>query len=977
MRVASPKLQRNHAGLDGFIWAIGVVEDRNDPLKLGRCKVRYLGWHTEDKTLLPTETLPWSIPLLSLDNGKSSVGPKEGDWICGFFRDGIVAQEPVMMGVFPGIPEIEANPTKGFNDPRPDSVLNSSTVPRNPLSHPIQHDDGTGSTLTELGKVSRYPQNESSDPKLKYVDGKEPVTNRFERGENTNLNYVKAKKDNVKIGQKNVPEDSDNPNSSEHNNSQVGSDKESLIDHFTEPDTPYGSKYPYNHAYFSESGHLIEIDDTPGAQRIHIYHRAGTFQEIHPNGLKVEKIVDKEHHIVLKGRYTHIEDDDIEVVDHKKQIVVNKDSLAGNNYDLTVGENADMNFTVQKGQHNTYVKDGDKNARVNKNHNYYIVENEVGTIKKNRATTVGADDTLHVYGNANIIVHKDCNVAAGQNITVEAGRNMTFISGQDMSFFCGGNMTTKVELNKSQKVIGEEKNHTVGNFTRLVDADIAVRATGNYQQKSLMYNEVALVAVKRTAPSITDTAVGPATYKCIAKDIKLQAASLINLDSMIDIKAKASKLVKLESILDNIELHAVKDVTAKAKQWITLEAAQLPGIPGGIIGKATEGIVDLSAKLNVWLNDIIPLRDAEDAVRLDPLSKWIPPISIPQLPNLDSVMNSLSNIAISAVTSVANEALNVVTSEINNFVSDVDSMVTNAVNTFSDLAATAEGIISQAESMISTIDSAVSSFESLADKISSTATNIGQSFAASALNAIASNVVTTAKDLVHDVIDNDTLSTINSITNKVSSYTSKIDTFINSAADMIEAGNSISSSSFSDLSGMTKKLVSDITKKVEMPFPKNVQTTINKVLASYEPRLEDYTLKVTPRADESGCDVVITYIDQNVCSNEWKTQTSYKINDRIIHESNIYVCEENHVSSDHFEDDLLKWNGGNPATADVWKEKYYYDGDRVFVDSKIYRCNTRHQGGTSFPADSNWDLEREVVPVEVSFFIEQTPIEHK
>ena len=43
-------------GLDGFIWFIGVVEDRNDPSKLGRVKVRCLGFHTEDKNDIPTQT---------------------------------------------------------------------------------------------------------------------------------------------------------------------------------------------------------------------------------------------------------------------------------------------------------------------------------------------------------------------------------------------------------------------------------------------------------------------------------------------------------------------------------------------------------------------------------------------------------------------------------------------------------------------------------------------------------------------------------------------------------------------------------------------------------------------------------------------------------------------------------------------------------------------------------------------------------
>ena len=37
-------------GQDGFSWFVGVVEDRDDPHRLGRVRVRALGYHTEDKT---------------------------------------------------------------------------------------------------------------------------------------------------------------------------------------------------------------------------------------------------------------------------------------------------------------------------------------------------------------------------------------------------------------------------------------------------------------------------------------------------------------------------------------------------------------------------------------------------------------------------------------------------------------------------------------------------------------------------------------------------------------------------------------------------------------------------------------------------------------------------------------------------------------------------------------------------------------
>ena len=31
-----------------FVWWQGVVEDRDDPLKLGRCRVRIVGYHTDE-----------------------------------------------------------------------------------------------------------------------------------------------------------------------------------------------------------------------------------------------------------------------------------------------------------------------------------------------------------------------------------------------------------------------------------------------------------------------------------------------------------------------------------------------------------------------------------------------------------------------------------------------------------------------------------------------------------------------------------------------------------------------------------------------------------------------------------------------------------------------------------------------------------------------------------------------------------------
>jgi len=89
---------------DGFNWWIGVVEDRNDPEKLGRVRIRIYGYHTDDKVLLPTEDLPWAIPIHPITSAASSgigitpVGPLTGTWVMGFFLDGEDMQQPAFMG---------------------------------------------------------------------------------------------------------------------------------------------------------------------------------------------------------------------------------------------------------------------------------------------------------------------------------------------------------------------------------------------------------------------------------------------------------------------------------------------------------------------------------------------------------------------------------------------------------------------------------------------------------------------------------------------------------------------------------------------------------------------------------------------------------------------------------------------------------------------------------------------------------------
>lgn len=92
----------------------GVVENRYDPLKLGRCQVRVVGLHTHDKTKLPTSDLPWAYPMQSITSaaisgiGQTPLGLVEGTWVVVMFQD-LDQQYPIIIGSIGGIPQSETN----------------------------------------------------------------------------------------------------------------------------------------------------------------------------------------------------------------------------------------------------------------------------------------------------------------------------------------------------------------------------------------------------------------------------------------------------------------------------------------------------------------------------------------------------------------------------------------------------------------------------------------------------------------------------------------------------------------------------------------------------------------------------------------------------------------------------------------------------------------------------------------------------
>lgn len=121
----------------------GCVENRNDPLKLGRCQVRIIGLHTESKVTLPTDDLPWAYPVQPITSagtsgvGSAPLGPVEGSWVLITFMDPD-QQMPMMLGTLAGAYQTpESLSTGQFTIDEADAagnidLTNSKTIPQNP-----------------------------------------------------------------------------------------------------------------------------------------------------------------------------------------------------------------------------------------------------------------------------------------------------------------------------------------------------------------------------------------------------------------------------------------------------------------------------------------------------------------------------------------------------------------------------------------------------------------------------------------------------------------------------------------------------------------------------------------------------------------------------------------------------------------------------------------------------------------------------
>ena len=485
-----------------FSWWQGVVEDRDDPALMGRYRVRILGHHTQNKEKLPTAHLPWAIPLQPISSaaisgiGTSPTGLVEGSAVMGFFADGDDGQIPIIMGSF-GVTshlprEDDTGPVipfdrslVGFYDPK--GVHPHYRYPKRKVSNKQKPEPADGVTHSS-GRPRETPEYSDDGDDVGENILQEADSSRLARGVPGEQPHVeehyslKGKRESritdIPIAMPNLvsggtkPKGFTHPPGPEFGESLEIRDPNFGVRFWNEPhpqQTPPDmfadpekskSKYPFNHVTETESGHVFEVDDTLGAERIHEYHRTGTFYEVQPTGDKVTKVVGDDFEIDLKNKLIYIKGDYTMTVDGDYFL-----NVKGSKVEHISGHC----FQTVRGTRVTKVQGNDELDVESTSHTMIRGNRNVQIGSQDQSQATVSNDSLRVTGDRNVRVRGKM-----KNICITDRKDITF-----------GNHTINVfpKFENDLSQILKEGATAIGDAIKGGPSD-ATALLGAFQQKS-------------------------------------------------------------------------------------------------------------------------------------------------------------------------------------------------------------------------------------------------------------------------------------------------------------------------------------------------------------------------------------------------------------------------------------------------------------------------------------------------------------
>ncbi|QPB08873.1 tail lysozyme [Klebsiella phage Metamorpho] len=180
---------------------------------------------------------------------------------------------------------------------------------------------------------------------------------------------------------------------------------------FKEPESSYKGEYPYVHTMETESGHILEFDDTPGQERYRMVHPRGNYEEIAPDGRRTRKTL-------------------------------------ADLYDMTQGDGNILiagNKRVNIGGDETYYNMANRRKQIDGDDVIFIRGNETKTIEGNGTLRVKGNVQIIVEGDADIQVQGDATTKVDGNHDVTVGGNLSWQVAGTVSWNVGGAWTETMQ----------------------------------------------------------------------------------------------------------------------------------------------------------------------------------------------------------------------------------------------------------------------------------------------------------------------------------------------------------------------------------------------------------------------------------------------------------------------------------------------------------------------------------------------------
>ena len=280
----------------------------------------------------------------------------------------------------------------------------------------------------------------------------------------------------------------------QRNQHPVNKAKTDGVDDLTgEPKSSYNAQYPFNHVKETESGHIQEFDDTPGAERIHEYHRSGTFYEVHPDGTKVTKIVG----------------DGFEIVHNNKQVRV-------------------------RGNMKVFV-DGDASL--------YVRGSMDAQVDEHLKFNVGQNIDFHAGKNIRMFANESIEMTAQTTMTQQSVGKFLQQSQGDMQIITAANFTNAVLGNYDMVIDGDSLTDIKGDLSTNITGNVGMLAEGTFAttiKGATSFHTEATMELASTGAMKVDTAAA----------LNIGSGAAMNLDgSTIDLNTSGRSAATITAVV--------------------------------------------------------------------------------------------------------------------------------------------------------------------------------------------------------------------------------------------------------------------------------------------------------------------------------------------------------------------------------------------------------------------------------------------